>query len=60
MKINKQTLIDWMVEDEGKTIARITKSNGFYMVYIRNALSGKMEHFMNCLSFKEAKHYAMF
>lgn len=58
MKINKQSMIDWMIEDEGNVVARITKDKGFYMVFIRNALSGKMEHFINCVSFKEAKQYA--
>lgn len=59
MKIVKQSLIDWMVEENGKIIARITKTNGIYAVFVRDALSNKMEHFISCVSFKEAKQYAV-
>lgn len=60
MKVTKQSLIDWMVEQDNKILARITKEkSGVFSVYTRNAFDNKMELFFRYASFKEAKQAAI-
>jgi hypothetical protein len=59
MTFTKESLIDWMGSVDGKIVARITKEKGgYYAIFLRDELNGKMEHFTNATSFKEAKQVA--
>ena len=57
MKINKQTIHQWALEVEHKTVGWIKKEGGIFNVYLRDAF-GVMSYDTSAVSFADAKKAA--